>query len=59
MAYFRVTINTGLNQVSLPNGIVLNAGETTNLTEEDFFMIPEGNHSTLFSDITEMDNATP
>lgn len=54
MAYFRVTINAGLNQVSLPNGIVLDEGEITNLTAEDFFMIPEENHATLFSDITEI-----
>lgn len=53
MTYFRVTLHDDFNQVSLPNGVMLNGGESTNLTAEDFFRIPEDSVGTLFSTVSE------
>jgi len=54
---YLVTLNTGLSNVSLPNGQIVHAGQVALLSDEEFVKLSPTALATLFSAVAAVDTA--
>jgi hypothetical protein len=55
---YLATLNAGLSNVSLPNGLIASGGQATFLTDEQFAALSPTGKASLFATITAVNTAT-